>query len=108
MVEMSAQLSLNDKEMANVLTSVQTNKEIGKTNLDCSVASSMIETIIKMAYDNPSSRIISQMSTVLSESNIDCNDVLKDSMETFAKARLMVQNSLKAIEENLLGKLIFS
>ena len=107
MVEMSAQLSLNDKEMANVLTSVQTNKNISKTDLDCSVAFSMIEAIIKMAYDNPSSRIISQMSTVLSESNIDCNGALKDSMETFAKARLMVQNSLKAIEENLLGKLIF-
>ena len=108
MVKMSTQLSSNVQKMGQVETSVKTNKRNAKEPLSCSAAISMMGTIGEMAYENPSTAVISEMSTLISEANINCNgkdkDVLQNSTKEFAKARLFVNNTLSAIQENLLSK----
>ena len=68
----------------------------------------MMGTIGEMSYENPFTAVISEMSTLISEANINCNgkdkDVLQNSTKEFAKARLFVNNTLSAIQENLLSK----
>ena len=79
-----------------------------KANLDCNEALSMMGTIGEMAHENPSSAVISEMSTLLSESNVNCNEQDKDALQTsikaFARARLMVNKTLNAVQENLCSK----
>ena len=108
MVEMSVQLSSNVKTMVQVETSVKANMRNSKANLDCKKALSMMGTIGEMAHENPSSAVISEMSTLISESNVNCNeneqDALQNSTKEFASARLMVNETLNAIQENLLSK----
>ena len=105
---MSVQLSSNVQKMGQAETSVKANNGNGKAALDCSVALSMMGRISRMAHENPSTTVISEMSTLLSESNVNCNeenkDALLNSTKAFAMARLMVNKTLHVIQENLLSK----
>ena len=112
MVETSIQLSSNVMKMGEVETSIKTVALTGarnaKADLSCSVVLSMMSTISKMANENPSATMISDLCSSILEANIICGgdakNALQNTMNVFVTARLMVNKTLNVIQENLLSK----